>query len=109
MCLIDECDKLTELDSKPVYEVMENHPISISKAGIFANLWIRSTVIAAAYPIKRRYDIQLFFADNINLSDPILSIFDTLSELIVETDTSKVSDVPSIIINTQISYHPNFD
>ena len=52
---------------------MEQQSISISKAGIVTSLQARCAVIAAANPIGGRYDSSRTFADNVELSDPILS------------------------------------
>lgn len=109
MCLIDEFDKMNEVDRTSIHEAMEQQSISISKAGIVANLQARCAVIAAANPIKGRYDMQLSFADNVNLSEPILSRFDILCVLRDEVDTTKDSDLASFIINSHIRHHPNFD
>lgn len=57
---------------------MEQQSISISKAGIVTSLHARCTVIAAANPISGRYDITRTFAENVDLTEPILSRFDVL-------------------------------
>jgi DNA replication licensing factor MCM2 len=46
--------------------------------GIVTSLQARASVIAAANPIKGRYDSSLSFAQNVELSEPILSRFGTL-------------------------------
>jgi DNA replication licensing factor MCM2 len=109
ICLIDEFDKMSEMDRTSIHEAMEQQSISISKAGIVANLQARCAVIAAANPIKGRYDPQLSFADNVNLSEPILSRFDILCVLRDEVEPTKDSDLASFIINSHIMHHPNFD
>lgn len=54
-------------------QAMEQQTISISKAGIVTQLQARCSVIAAANPIGGRYDSSRTFAENVELSDPILS------------------------------------
>lgn len=109
ICLIDEFDKMNEIDRTSIHEAMEQQSISISKAGIVANLQARCAVIAAANPIKGRYDMQMSFSDNVNLSEPILSRFDILCVLRDEVDSTKDADLASFIINSHIMHHPNYD
>jgi DNA replication licensing factor MCM2 len=78
VCLIDEFDKMDEHDRTSIHEAMEQQSISISKAGIVATLHARCSVIAAANPIRGRYNSSLTFGQNVNLSDPIISRFDIL-------------------------------
>merc|ERR1711920_1034804 len=86
ICLIDEFDKMNDQDRTSIHEAMEQQTISISKAGIVATLQARCAVIAVANPSEGRYDPQRTFAQNVNLSDPILSRFDVLCVLRDEAD-----------------------
>lgn len=57
---------------------MEQQSISISKAGIVTSLQARCAVMAAANPLRGRYDSSVSFAKNVDLTEPILSRFGKL-------------------------------
>lgn len=107
ICVIDEFDKMSDQDRTSIHEAMEQQSISISKAGIVASLQARCSVIAAANPIQGRYNSQLSFMDNVELSDPILSRFDILCVVKDRVDFNLDSKLASFVINSHIKNHPS--
>ena len=108
VCLIDEFDKMNDQDRTSIHEAMEQQSISISKAGIVTSLQARCSVIAAANPIKGRYDNQLTFSDNVDLTDPILSRFDILSVVKDEIDIKIDDALATFVINSHITSHAEY-
>ena len=90
---------MNDQDRTSIHEAMEQQSISISKAGIVTTLQARCSVVAAANPVGKksilccliewrltfvvggRYDPQKSFAENVELTDPILQRFDVLCVL----------------------------
>lgn len=106
ICLIDEFDKMNEKDRTSIHEAMEQQSISISKAGIVTSLRARCSVIAAANPIQGRYNSQLSFRDNVDLTDPILSRFDILCVVKDDVDEQIDFDLSTFVINQHMKTHP---
>lgn len=106
MCLIDEFDKMNDNDRTSLHEAMEQQSISISKAGIVATLKARCAVVAVANPTEGRYDPQRTFAQNVNLTDPILSRFDMLCVLRDESDTVQDERLADHVVASHIRSHP---
>merc|ERR1711935_545866 len=107
ICLIDEFDKMNDQDRTSIHGAMEQQTISISKAGIVATLQARCAVVAVANPSEGRYDPQRTFAQNVNLSDPILSRFDVLCVLKDEADPVKDEQLADHVICSHIRAHPD--
>ena len=107
ICLIDEFDKMNDADRTSIHEAMEQQSISLAKAGIVTSLQARCSIIAAANPIGGRYDPTLTFADNVDLSEPILSRFDVLC--IVRDQVDPVNDelMASFVVSSHVKHHPN--
>ncbi len=109
VCVIDEFDKMNDQDRTSIHEAMEQQTISISKAGIVTSLQARCAVLAAANPIGGRYDSSYSFAENVELTDPILQRFDVLCVLQDVVDESRDRKLSSFVLNSHIRDHPHVD
>jgi DNA replication licensing factor MCM6 len=86
ICCIDEFDKMDPKDQVAIHEAMEQQTISIAKAGIHATLNARASILAAANPVKGRYDRTKSLNYNVNMSAPIMSRFDLFYVIVDERD-----------------------
>ncbi|KAG2015633.1 ATP dependent DNA helicase [Coprinopsis cinerea AmutBmut pab1-1] len=108
-CLIDEFDKMNDADRTSIHEAMEQQSISISKAGIVTTLQARCAIVAAANPIRGRYNPTIPFAQNVELTEPILSRFDVLC--VVKDNVDPVTDelLARFVVGSHLRSHPKFD
>lgn len=107
VCLIDEFDKMSDQDRTSIHEAMEQQSISISKAGIVTSLQARCTVIAASNPIGGRYDPSRTFAENVDLSEPILSRFDVLCVVRDIVDPVEDERLAQFVVGNHMRLHPD--
>jgi DNA replication licensing factor MCM2 len=109
VCLIDEFDKMNDKDRTSIHEAMEQQSISISKAGIITTLQARCSVIAAANPTFGKYNAQVTFAQNVELTEPILSRFDILCVVRDAVDPVIDEQLARFVINSHMKSHPLFE
>eukprot|EP01103_Thecamoeba_quadrilineata_P009859 TRINITY_DN2004_c0_g1_i3.p1 TRINITY_DN2004_c0_g1~~TRINITY_DN2004_c0_g1_i3.p1 ORF type:complete len:483 (-),score=109.29 TRINITY_DN2004_c0_g1_i3:33-1481(-) len=107
VCLIDEFDKMNDKDRTSIHEAMEQQSISISKAGIVTSLQARCSVIAAANPVRGRYDPSISFAQNVDLTEPILSRFDVLCVVQDEVNEVLDSQLATFVVQSHMCSHPD--
>lgn len=88
---------------------MEQQSISISKAGIVTTLQARCAIVAAANPIRGRYNPTIPFSQNVELTEPILSRFDILCVVKDEADPSIDEMLANFVVGSHSRSHPNFD
>lgn len=106
VCLIDEFDKMNDSDRTSIHEAMEQQSISISKAGIVTTLQARCSVLAAANPIRGRYNSSIPFSQNVELTEPILSRFDVLCVVKDLVDPEQDHILATNVIGSHIRSHP---
>lgn len=109
VCLIDEFDKMNDADRTSIHEAMEQQSISISKAGIVTSLRARCAVVAAANPIRGRYNPTIPFQQNVELTEPILSRFDVLCVVKDTVDPVKDEMLARFVVGSHLRSHPKFD
>ena len=105
ICLIDEFDKMNDVDRTSIHEAMEQQSISISKAGIVATLSAQCAIIAAANPIKGKYNPNLSFMNNVDLTEPIISRFDVLCVVVDNTDPDIDESLARYVCFNHITAH----
>jgi len=86
---IDEFDKMRPQDRTAIHEAMEQHTVSIAKAGIVATLNARTAILAAANPVLGRYIPERSFAENVDLPITLLSRFDLIFTLTDRPEAEK--------------------
>jgi DNA replication licensing factor MCM2 len=107
ICMIDEFDKMNDKDRTSIHEAMEQQTISISKAGIVTTLRARCSVVAAANPIRGRYDSSVPFMSNVDLTEAILSRFDIVCVVRDVVDYDNDSRLAKFVLGSHAKSHPN--
>ncbi|GHJ86781.1 hypothetical protein NliqN6_3183 [Naganishia liquefaciens] len=109
VCLIDEFDKMNDADRTSIHEAMEQQSISVSKAGIVTTLQARCSIVAAANPLRGRYNPTIPFQQNVELTEPILSRFDVLCVVKDAVDPVQDELLAKFVVGSHTRSHPEFD
>uniref|UniRef100_A0A672MJV5 DNA helicase MCM8 n=1 Tax=Sinocyclocheilus grahami TaxID=75366 RepID=A0A672MJV5_SINGR len=75
ICCIDEFDKMGS-QHQALLEAMEQQSISLAKAGIVCTLPARTSIIAAANPVRGHYNKAKTVSENLKMGSALLSRFD---------------------------------
>lgn len=88
ICCIDEFDKMGDATRAVLHEVMEQQTVSVAKSGIICTLNARTSILAAANPIKSKYDPMMSVVENIDLPPSLMSRFDLIYLVLDKPDAT---------------------
>eukprot|EP00656_Telonema_subtile_P033974 TRINITY_DN38123_c0_g1_i2.p1 TRINITY_DN38123_c0_g1~~TRINITY_DN38123_c0_g1_i2.p1 ORF type:complete len:676 (+),score=134.55 TRINITY_DN38123_c0_g1_i2:431-2458(+) len=86
ICCIDEFDKMNDATRAVLHEVMEQQTVSVAKSCIICSLNARTSVLAAANPIRSKYDPTVSVVENIDLPPSLMSRFDLIYLVLDKAD-----------------------
>jgi replicative DNA helicase Mcm len=92
---LDEIDKVDEEALDAAHSALENQRVSITKAGIDADLPSRTSLLAAGNPRDGRFDQYDPIPDQIDLPPSLLSRFDLIYLLKDNPDQSRDAEIAS--------------
>jgi len=96
---IDELSRNKEI-FKYLLEVMEQQRVSISKAGIEADVLARCSILAACNPIYGRFDPEKKVWEQINLPPELLDRFDLIFPIFDVVDEKKDADIVDFLVES---------
>jgi replicative DNA helicase Mcm len=97
---LDEMDKADDSALESMHQALENQRVTISKAGIDAEMPSQTALLAAGNPKHGRFDQYEPVTDQIDLSAPLMSRFDLMFMVHDEVDEERDSEIADKIINS---------
>ncbi|MEM2190768.1 MAG: minichromosome maintenance protein MCM [Archaeoglobaceae archaeon] len=109
IALVDEIEKMRKEDREHLLEALEQQTITVSKAGIYATLNSRTSVLATANPKYGKFNKFEPLADQITLEPNILSRFDLIFVLLDEASEERDQLVAEFILEKSGNEKPLLD
>ncbi|KAL5273183.1 MCM8 family protein [Megaselia abdita] len=81
ICCVDDLDKLSA-DQQTMIPLIEGRVLSISKNGVFSNIPVRSSIVAAVNPNGGHYDKSKRISENMRINPSLLYLFDLIFVMI---------------------------
>ncbi len=105
LAAIDEIDKMSATDRDSIYQAMEQQIITVTKAGIYATLMSRCSILGAANPKYGRFDRESpgGLADQIDLPVPLLSRFDVIFKVLDVPDKNRDREMAEYILRVHLA------
>lgn len=95
---LDEIEKMDKDQLSSLYEPLEGQTVSINKAGISATLTAQTSVLAAANPIKGKFDMGQPLSTQIDLPLPLISRFDVVFIMLDKINEAKDSETANHLL-----------
>jgi len=97
---LDEMDKADDSALNSMHQALENQRVTVSKAGIDAEMPAQTALLAAGNPKHGRFDPYEPIPDQIDLSAPLMSRFDLMFMVHDEVDEERDGEIADKIIQS---------
>lgn len=97
---LDEMDKADDSALESMHQALENQRVTVSKAGIDAEMPSQTALLAAGNPKHGRFDQYEPVTEQIDLSAPLMSRFDLMFMLHDDVDAARDGEIADTIIDS---------
>jgi replicative DNA helicase Mcm len=97
---LDEMDKADDSALESMHQALENQRVTVSKAGIDAEMPSQTALLAAGNPKHGRFDQYEPVPDQIDLSAPLMSRFDLMFMVHDRVDAERDAEIADKIIES---------